>query len=209
MTDTNHVVLLTSGGADSLAATILLTKAGYKLTYLFIDYGQPALEAEVAMVSTIAKNKEFYGDVVVKCIDMSTNFNKESLGSQEILLRNFVFMSVASQVAMSIGVGAIATGYVDMVNATYFIDDNPKMLQDYGKLIGDNFGLRLLLPTAGLDKEMVYSLIFDNDTYNPYELPVCNISADASICHTCEKCKTAERIIDDVQSILYGEDVES
>lgn len=204
MKDSNHVVLLTSGGADSLAASILLRKAGYELTYLFLDYGQPAAEAELAQVKAISKTTGLLGDVKVSKVDILTKFDPKNLNSQEIVLRNFVFMSIASQVAKSIDAGAIATGYVDMVNATHFMDDDPRMLQDFGDLVYTYFGLRLLLPTAGLDKEMVYSLIISDGNYSPYILPVCNINAEAGLCGKCEKCVSAEKIIVDTYNRVEG-----
>jgi 7-cyano-7-deazaguanine synthase in queuosine biosynthesis len=191
------VLLLNSGGADSIASAIILRKGGYDVSHLFIDYGQSNVDAEYDSAYEFAKNsnEKFYDEDLKFYSKMTGQESKD----QEVYLRNFVFMSYACQVAYSTDIQSIATGYLFFAEAVDYIDDDPKFLQQFHALVNQNFGMRLVTPLAGYDKEMVYHTLLDEGIH-PVELPYCNTpkTVDGSItvpCGTCHKCRFTNEFI--------------
>jgi 7-cyano-7-deazaguanine synthase in queuosine biosynthesis len=194
--DNSKVLLLNSGGADSVASALLLRRAGYEVYSMFINYGQPSALIERDSAHLMMMNYNFMGikesDKFVEAkLELETSFDDKT--SEEIYLRNFVFMSYASQYAYSHGIGIIAVGYVGMNTAIRYADDNPVFLQDFHSLLS-HFGQQLLLPIAGYDKDMVYTTLLDYGI-DPIELPYCNF-VDPKFhnpCGICEKCEITKR----------------
>lgn len=176
------ILLLNSGGADSLASAVLLHKANYDVYSLFIDYGQPNAEAEYKSVrNTMHKvmddtNENALTDRIFKVMmPLGSKFGDKAYDhtEQEIYLRNFVFMSYACQLAYSLDIQNIAMGYQFFLETVDYIDDNPVFLQKFHGMINSSFGMRLVTPIAGFDKDMVYTTLLDAGI-DPVQLPYCN-----------------------------------
>lgn len=197
---TDKVLVLNSGGADSLLTMYLLKEAGYDVHSLFIDYGQLNATAEYDLA--------IWGlqDVLQEDCKMDRHFTEKlSLtgeikpdalenDEQEIPLRNFLFIAYATQKAYALGIGNVALGYASFLSTEY-VDDNPLFLQDLYHLMKNNFSINLITPLAGYDKTMIYSSLMDRDV-DVETLPVCNTPVDGKPCGICHKCELARAIID-------------
>lgn len=120
------VVLLQSGGLDSGVLTALLSRDGYTIHHLFIDYGQNTRDKELEKAKKLA---EVYGGEVHVCkIDMpwlkdsTLLVGNQTVGEYKVPhamgsvatgvyvpMRNHVFLSIAASFAESIGVFNIAS----------------------------------------------------------------------------------------------------
>ena len=122
-----RVVLLNSGGLESCYLACLLSKSGFKIHHLFIDYGQNALKGELLAVKNLIKK---YGGVLHTAkVDLPWFATSTSLCSGEkigdplvtkymgtveaktyVPLRNHIFLSFAGSLADSLDIPYIASG---------------------------------------------------------------------------------------------------
>lgn len=122
-----RVVLLNSGGLESCYLACLLSRYGFEIHHLFIDYGQNALEGETIAVTNIISK---YGGVLhTSKIDMRWLSSATVLCTGEkvtdptvssymgtveaktyVPLRNHVFLSIAGSLADSLEIPYIASG---------------------------------------------------------------------------------------------------
>lgn len=123
-----RVVMLQSGGMESCFVACLLSKAGYEIHHVFIDYGQNALENERNSVNRIVN--EYGGTLHTVKLDMPWLKEATVLNSgDEVLncevedptliavhtgvyvpMRNTIFLSIASSLADSLKIPYIACG---------------------------------------------------------------------------------------------------
>ena len=122
-----RVVLLNSGGLESCYLTCLLSKYGFEIHHLFVDYGQNAKEGELLAVNNLIKK---YGGVLHTAkVDLPWFATSTSLCSGEkigdplvtkymgtveaktyVPLRNHIFLSFAGSLADSLSIPYIASG---------------------------------------------------------------------------------------------------
>lgn len=122
-----RVILLNSGGLESCFLACMLSKFGFEIHHLFIDYGQNALQGETIAVNNIIKT---YGGTLHKAkIDFPWLKDSNVLCSGETVeeydvpktmgavlagtyvpLRNHLFISVAGSLAEALEIKYIATG---------------------------------------------------------------------------------------------------
>ena len=122
-----RVVLLNSGGLESCFLACMLSKFGFEIHHLFIDYGQNALEGESIAVNNIVN---VYGGVLhtskiefpwlkdstvlcggntVEEYDVPKTMGAVLAGTY-VPLRNHLFLSIAGSLAESLNIKYIATG---------------------------------------------------------------------------------------------------
>ena len=123
--DKRDVVLLQSGGLDSCYLACLLSKNGFNIHHLFVDYGQNAKDRELEKAKEIV---EVYGGTLHTCkIDMpwlaeSTLLVDHEVGEYNVdhamgsvktgvyvPMRNHVLISLASSLAEALDIRYIAT----------------------------------------------------------------------------------------------------
>ena len=122
-----RVVLLNSGGLESCFLACLLSKFGFEIHHLFINYGQNALEGETLAVCNLIKEYGgFYHEANIELPWFSTSTSLcsgETIGDPEVHkymgtveaktyvpLRNHIFLSIAGSLADSLGIPYVASG---------------------------------------------------------------------------------------------------
>ncbi|MFA5895077.1 MAG: 7-cyano-7-deazaguanine synthase [Candidatus Shapirobacteria bacterium] len=126
---TKKVVLLFSGGIDSLGVGLLLKDKKFKIYPLFLDYGQTASVAEQYLVEKVPSLAGFEPTKVIKT-DLMHNLSKSRLLGQESVNdddawvpgRNTLFMTIAGIYAQQIDADGIAIGY--MKDDNFVFGDN-------------------------------------------------------------------------------------
>lgn len=122
-----RVVLLNSGGLESCYLACLLSKYGFEIHHLFIEYNQNATEGELLAVQNIIKR---YGGTLHKAsIELPWFSTSTSLCSGDTVgaplvssymgtveaktyvpLRNHIFLSIAGSLADSLSIPYVASG---------------------------------------------------------------------------------------------------
>lgn len=126
---TNRIVLLFSGGIDSLAVGLLLINKGYKIYPLFIDYGQSAQTAE-RYLAKLTSRKVGFEEIKIIETSLIKNLTKSNLLGQSSINdndawvpgRNTLFMIIAGIYAQQINADGIAIGY--MIDDNFVYGDN-------------------------------------------------------------------------------------
>jgi 7-cyano-7-deazaguanine synthase len=118
---TGRTVVLLSGGADSAAVAAMLKQGGAELWPLFIDYGQVALDAELAAARNLTNALGLRPLRVLPCnlfeqISSLAPHPAQDDNAAWLPARNTLFMLLAGIYAYSIDADGIAFGYV--------LDDN-------------------------------------------------------------------------------------
>lgn len=127
---TKKVVLLFSGGIDSLAVGVLLKDKGYKIYPLFIDYNQSANLAEKYLAKIVPqkvgfeKCKIIKTSLIKKLTKSSLLKGKKSFNDDDAWVpgRNTLFMIIAGIYAQQINADGIAIGY--MIDDNFVFGDN-------------------------------------------------------------------------------------
>lgn len=129
-----RVVLLNSGGLESCYLSCLLSRNGFEIHHLFINYGQNALEGETIAVNNLIK--EYGGilhtaEVLLPWFATSTSLCSgekiddpavsKYMGTVEaktyVPLRNHIFLSLAASLADSLEIPYIASGLDGIQNS--------------------------------------------------------------------------------------------
>jgi 7-cyano-7-deazaguanine synthase len=107
---TNAVVLF-SGGLDSTACVRLLQTNGFEVTGLFVDFGQPAAEAESRAVATLKKHLAIKVDSlrISGFCDLKAG---ELFGRNLLLISAALFYSTGQKCVIGTGIHA-GTSYYD------------------------------------------------------------------------------------------------
>lgn len=173
------VTILLSGGIDSAVVAALLTHEGRHASALFIDYGQPAIEAERRSSRAVA---EYYQ---LPCRELAIEGMKiPAVG--EIVGRNDLLIAAASAVATS---GHVAIG---THAGTGYLDSSPEHASAWQRLLDvqSSGRRRLLAPLIDLTKSEVYSL--GEEVGVPFELTH-SCERTPSPCNRCRSC--ADRLM--------------
>jgi 7-cyano-7-deazaguanine synthase len=179
----SKVHLLLSGGIDSAACLQYFQSMGAMVSPLFVDYGQPARDAEKKSAESIS---EFYG-VRLRTISV---LGASVPNSGEILGRNSLLISTAL-LNMNPGVGLISLGihagspYFDC--GTLFVDLWDKLLHGYtdGKV-------QLSVPFLRWAKTDIISFCSDHNV--PLSLTWSCESGANLPCGKCLSCKDRESL---------------
>lgn len=179
----SKVHLLLSGGIDSAACLQYFKSIGATVCPLFLDYGQPARDAERKSAEAIS---EFFG-VRLRAVNVRGVLIPSS---GEILGRNSLLISTAL-LNMNPGVGLISLGihagspYFDC--GTVFVDLWDKLLFGYtdGKV-------QLSVPFLRWAKTDIVSFCVDHNV--PLSLTWSCESSATSPCGTCLSCKDRESL---------------
>ena len=121
-----RAVVLQSGGLDSCYVACLLSRLGFEMHHLFIDYGQNSVEQEFEAATNISN--EYGGFLHTVSIDMpwlesATKLSGHKVdapsvqkelgcvrGGTYVPMRNHIFLSIASSLAETLGIKYIACG---------------------------------------------------------------------------------------------------
>ena len=179
-----EVIVLMSGGLDSLVCASILEEQGCQTTALFVDYGQCARVAEHAAVKTLTESLDI-------TLEIATIHVSETFGQGLIVGRNTLLISLALMISQSRFSG-VAIG----VHAgTRYYDCSPHFFERMSILVAENSNGRveLLAPLLHWPKSKVVDYALDKG------LPVsktysCEMGSFPP-CRTCQSCKDREMFI--------------
>ena len=185
----DKILVLLSGGMDSVYCAQKALTDGRLAACLFIDWGHPAKKQEKKAAQDWC---DVYGvPMVCRSIDLDTAPMDEdcSQASRYVPSRNLAFISLAANVAKSIGAGVIWYG------ATY--DDR----HDYPdctaawvsrvNLVLAVEGLRLEAPAIKMTKTQIAQIV--NDPENTFS---CYQPANGQHCDNCKSCQARKNALD-------------
>lgn len=177
------VHLLLSGGIDSAACLQYFKSMGAIVCPLFVDYGQPARDAEMKSAQSIS---DFYG-VRLRTVSVHGVLIPSS---GEILGRNSLLIS-AALLNMNPGLGLISLGI--HTGSPYF-DCGPLFVQLWDKLLfGYSDGkVQLSVPFLKWTKADIVSFCADHDV--PLSLTWSCESTSNSPCGRCLSCMDRESL---------------
>jgi len=186
-----NVLLLCSGGVDSIVAGALLRERNRKVHLLHIDYGHVTAGAERKAISACRASlgNPPFDSIDLKCL---RQFGSGSLitgtltGGEEYHHRNLLLITVGAMIAAKKRIPALAIGIIDSKNAQ-FRDGSVQFLSSAASLlVADNPRLSLLLPLKSKTKESVMRLATRLSV--PLHLTFsCNARADRH-CWQCDSC---------------------
>ncbi|CAN7674990.1 7-cyano-7-deazaguanine synthase [Pararhizobium sp. LjRoot255] len=160
------VVTLVSGGLDSTLVAYLAKEEGLRLHPLFVNYGQRALERELAACKR-AMAKLGLDNLEVADLSGFGALIRSGLTdpSQRVIEdaftpgRNMLFLLVASAHAYKVGADAVSIGLLHEETAL-FPDQTSRFLREAESLISRIMGreIRVLAPLAAFHKDEVIAL---------------------------------------------------
>jgi len=189
------IVVLVSGGIDSLVMSKIIEEQGQKMFPLFVDYGQLAAEKEWEACKKLFSdhqkqqpkkiNLSGYGKFFPSGI---TDANKKIYEDAFLPGRNLLFLLVAAAYAKSIGENTIAIGLLSEKNHL-FPDQTEDFIVNANFAINSAFGddFSIVTPLIEFSKKDVIKLAKDykvnlKDTYSCH-------SGNKRYCGKCVACK--------------------
>jgi 7-cyano-7-deazaguanine synthase len=177
MKKTNYdLVILFSGGADSIMLGDLASQMNKKPLYLMIDYGQLHKQELTYAVDFLTKQNQIQHSQTIKIENLSIDSGLTGDGVQEsyedvnsfyVPSRNLMFISIAASIAENNGIDTIWYGanYSDRINI--FPDCYQEWVVKVNKLLELNGSKKIKLeaPLLGLTKESVLAYL-DGRGYN-------------------------------------------
>lgn len=209
------IVMLYSGGADSMLMFRLAQMSGRQPYCLLIDYGQKHIEE----LDYARKQLETYGasfqTISIKDLNVDSGLTGElkearwdNVHEMNVPGRNTIFIGLAISVAENMGIDEVWYGpdYSDRLNLF------PDCYQEYVVKMNEVLAIsgvkpiKLVAPLLGMSKELILDLLHkfwdveDKDMHSGYELPEDSCKCD-DIDHRC-RCTPEGPITD--RSHSYG-----
>ena len=182
------VVLLNSGGFDSIILYHELKSKGLQVESLFFNYGQRNLEQEKACALRADPNLK---EVTLPAFSWSSSVlvdasNKDS-SSQYLEFRNLIFLSYALSYAESIGAKSI---YVAMLKSHGYKDTSETFLRLFNELSSQCGDIHLIAPYQEYAKPDLFSRAIEYGViYSDFFS--CNVpNSSGKPCGVCPDCVT-------------------
>ncbi|MFG0317614.1 MAG: 7-cyano-7-deazaguanine synthase QueC [Planctomycetota bacterium JB042] len=212
-------VALLSGGLDSTVATAAAHREVGVALALAVDYGQRAAAREVEASGRIAAalgvphrtvSLDFLADVTGTALvdadaalprpddaalDDAAGAAADSMAAVWVPNRNGLFVAVAATFAEGLGADRVVVGFNREEAATF--PDNSEEFVDRTNAalsLSTRNGVRVVSPTAGLDKEGIVRMGYDLDA--PLALVWSCYEGRDRPCGTCESCRRLARALD-------------
>jgi 7-cyano-7-deazaguanine synthase len=208
--DKDAILVLNSGGLDSLVVMGAVYQKGYKRIHsLFIDYGQVAAEQERLAAAAIAAfyNAQHYEETaklsIWKELPALNNAQAEDL---IVPNRNFVLFAIAgaycdTKMIPSIGVGwdAIYNTKTKTLYSVAWDAHKPFLMAlcrsfDEGSRLGWVGNMNLSVETPLLNKQKEQNVKFGMDLSVPFELSWSCLDSTSEPCQLCNKCHEREEM---------------
>ncbi|MDP3340778.1 7-cyano-7-deazaguanine synthase [Frigidibacter sp.] len=186
------VVTLVSGGLDSTLIAHLAREEGLHIYPLFVNYGQRALEAELAacrrsMAKLGLNNLQIadlpgFGALIRSGL---TDPNQRVIEDAFTPGRNMLFLLVAAAYAYKVGADAVSIGLLHEETAL-FPDQTSGFLSEAENIISRIMGrrIRVLAPLASFHKDEVVALAEIKGVEGTYS---CHVGGEAP-CGNCISC---------------------
>lgn len=212
-------IALLSGGLDSTVATTAVHREEGVSLALTIDYGQRAAAPELRAARGIAEvlgvrhrviRLGFLGELTTTAlVDRSRALPSLGVGELDdasgaaaaamaavwVPNRNGLFLSVAASFAESLQADRVVVGFNREEGAT-FPDNSQEFLERTNEALAlsTRTGVRVVSPTAGLDKEGIVRMGYDLDA--PLGLVWSCYEGRERPCGRCESCLRLRRALD-------------
>lgn len=175
---TADVWLLMSGGLDSTVCAHYFKQRGNSVTGIFVDYGQPAAEAERRAVSGVARHLR---------IPLTTlSFKADhDFGLGEILGRN-AFLIFAALMGLQLERGILSLG---IHAGTGYYDCGDEFVKTVGRVVDTYSAGRLVLHCPFLYKGKSFFYEYAMTEGIPIDLTYSCELGKSSPCESCLSCK--------------------
>jgi 7-cyano-7-deazaguanine synthase len=210
--DENAIVILNSGGYDSLITLAAATQYGYgPIHSLFVNYGQPAADNEALAAAAIAAHfgAIHHTETINFNIWADMDAMKDPLAENSIIPnRNFVLFAIAASYCDTLMVPTIGVGWDGifnkkkdaLINAVLWDAHKPFLSSlvrayDQGSRLGWVGGYNLSILAPLLNKTKIQNGQFGLDMEVPFELSwSCFAGGRKTPCGACVKCKERDKI---------------
>lgn len=191
MDDQDSIVLLLSGGLDSITLGELALYEGFHVTALTFSYGQPAQTQEILHAKRWCRKNDV--EHTVRAIDLKGlgNMNKApgEEGPRIVPARNLVMISTAANLAASIGASQVWYGATKADRE--YPDCSPNFVSDLSLLLEETENLRLVTPFIFEEREFIVRLaeefgVQSGDVWSCYAPEG---RADDKPCGSCNSCQ--------------------
>ena len=189
----NTLLVLCSGGVDSITSAALLKAEGYLVHLLHVDYGQLTKAAETQAIS-ICSEKMDIDRSHIHFVDVASigRWGSGSLVNEYDSItdyfpnRNLFLLSTGAVVAASLKAQGLTLGIVDAQNAL-FADCEPEFMDSCARTLTSlRPALKFIAPLSHMTKQQVVKLALDHDV--PLSLTFsCNRNRDRH-CWQCPGC---------------------
>lgn len=202
----NKVVLLLSGGIDSVVLLYWLIENKYKVYPLHINYGQTTNESEIKAIKQILSKEllshTFFMDVpslITMGSGTLTGEYPKQVGSREAWHekeffpnRNLILLTLASSYSSNIDINKISIG---VVGRNSYSDTKNSFLKSAQKTLSLSLNpIEIIAPFAGRSrKEVIRSAI---DFNVPIELTFSCNSHSGNHCLFCNSCLERQQALD-------------
>lgn len=173
--------VLLSGGADSAALMLFLTAQGFEVSGIFINFGQPAAEAEKAAVLRVSQRYGWHVQFI--SVDTGSDF-----GTGELIGRN-AFLIYTALLSMHGRAGLLALG---IHFGTSYYDCSEAFLSLAGRMVAETTDGRVVLvaPFLHWSKAELYRY-FRTTGLDFSETYSCESGAQGG-CGSCSSCLDRE-----------------
>ncbi len=194
------IVTLVSGGLDSTLVAHLAKEEGLRIHPLFVNYGQRALERELAACKRAMTKLELDNLQVADLSGFGALIRSGLTDPSQRIVedaftpgRNMLFLLVASAHAYKVGADAVSIGLLHEETAL-FPDQTSGFLREAESLISRIMGreLRVLAPLAAFHKDEVVALAKIKGIQGTYS---CHMGEEEPCgnCIACNEFKLEER----------------
>ncbi len=194
------IVTLVSGGLDSTLVAHLAKEEGLRIHPLFVNYGQRALERELAACKRAMIKLELDNLQVADLSGFGALIRSGLTDPSQRIVedaftpgRNMLFLLVASAHAYKVGADAVSIGLLHEETAL-FPDQTSGFLREAESLISRIMGreLRILAPLAAFHKDEVVALAKIKGIQGTYS---CHMGEEEPCgnCIACNEFKLEER----------------
>lgn len=196
MLNNNKVVVLCSGGLDSLVTAELYKNTGYEVTLLYVRYGNDnsVQEAEVVTDYALTNNMKIYIE------NAPLTFYKPIIEAKQdyIPMRNLVLLSMAIALAETIDAGTVAIGIIDVGEA--YSDCSEEFIQSLNILATNSSNIEVVAPLKYATKDRVAKLALAFGL-NLDSVFTCEHPIGGKPCGSCIKCTDLKRAKELVQKM--------
>lgn len=184
------VVVLLSGGLDSVVLATVARQAGDLAAAVFVDYGQPAVEQERrASALWCGRNKTRLVALAgaVPAVGVLAA-GVGAAGPRVVPCRNLILLSLAAGVAAELGASEIWYGATAGDQAAY-PDCRPEFAAALSDVLGLEVGISVHMPLSGMRRSDVLALaraldIDVSETWSCYQP-----TAGGQPCGACNSCR--------------------
>lgn len=166
---TEHAVVMTSGGLDSTVLFYWAIAQGYRVTPLFLNYGQHCVETEFATLQSLLPPESVSR---VEIVDVSAVFRaspsrliqrgdlwSEAIEARDLFLpyRNLFLMVTGAAFAAARGAHLVFSAFINS-NHAYEIDASSAFLSGVENVVEKTGSVRIELPFRDLSKAQVVQI---------------------------------------------------